>query len=311
MATNNATNSAGILITTFTNSGTWTKNSRTTVVDVIVNNGGQGGASGRQGLTGQASGGGGGGNSGGYLWMALPASAFASSETVTIGNGGTGALGQTSTSTNGISGSLGGQSTLGNIGFSVANSSLAIALGGTTSIGNGGVGLAFNSTNPGAFAFGINGILATFTTRTAGNGSNTTSSTAGPLQSEYWLGSIAAGGSGANAVTAQQAGNGASYVMIGSNSSTVYVAGGTGGIEGGSSINGGNGNPGIISHGFYVAGTGGGGGGGQSIGIVAGNGGVGGAPGGGGGGGGGSINGTTSGAGGMGGKGQVTIIEYF
>lgn len=307
MATNNAINNGGILMTTFTGSGTWSKNARTNVVDVYIWNGGSGGGSGRQG-TSTAAGGGAGGTPGCFIcYCSVPAGFFSTSETVTIGSGGSGGLTQTSTNSNGNPGSPGGLSILGNL---QASGTVGAAPGGTTTI----VSAPNNGANFNGAPFNrliASPMLGGTGSNASPNNSQGTAAIGSTFIANCFLGGGGGGGSGADTGAIRQAGNGGPIVTPGTYSgANTILAGGAGGIEGGT-INGGQGNPGLTTGGFVSAGTGGGGGGGQSAGLVAGNGGLGGAPAGGGGGGGGSINGTNSGAGGAGANGQITIIEYF
>lgn len=311
MATNNAINSIiGSKITKFTASGTWTKNVNTQSVEVIVWNSGAGGGSGRQGAT-TSSGGGAGGSAAGIVTWYGPALFLGSTESVTVASGGSGGLTQSSNLNNGNPGGASGQSSLGNI---LITPSLAQAGGGIT-------GTATTSTVSGAFFWNYSsvGILAT---PAGGNGGVSTGSTAqnnynGANQNTVYSQALpcgGGGGSGADAVTARQAGNGGTvnYLSYVANGTLVPIyTGGAGGIETGT-INGGNGTDATnTSGGIFYGGSGAGGGGGQKSGGSAGTGGNGGIPGGGGGGGGGSLSGTTSGAGGNGGRGEVWVIEYF
>lgn len=63
------------IFTQFTSSGTWTKDSRTKVVEVLIWGGGSGGGSGRRGTSGSSSGGGG-GSGAGSLHMVVPVDFF-------------------------------------------------------------------------------------------------------------------------------------------------------------------------------------------------------------------------------------------
>jgi hypothetical protein len=333
MATNNAINTGSLssgflytdgtgaitatanqITTKFTTSGTWTKNSKTQNITVICWNGGGGGGSGRQGTT-AASSGGGGGSAGAVLIYSGLASFFDASMAVTIGGGGAGGAGQTTPATNGIGGGASTITSLGNI-FVNPNGAAGGGGGGSTTSGTGG---QLQCLMIPVFNFTSGTTLSQFTGGSAGG--ITTSVTVSPQaisavidQFSQFIPQSGCGGSGANAVTAQQAGNGGTTFSFLDNSSganaTVLVAGGTGGISTGT-IGGGNGSNAIsTTGGRYCAASGGGGGGGMVAGT-AGTGGNGGIPGGGGGGGGGSITGTTSGAGGNGGRGELWVIEYF
>lgn len=294
VAYNNSVNNTQ-LITQFNSSGTWTMNPRTQTVRVIVWQGGGGGGSGAQGVTTLA-GGGGAGTMGAITDVTSPAQFFATSETVTIGAGGTGGAAATSVG-DGNAGGMSGVSSLGSI------IQTATASGGAA----GNTGTAFAGT-----AASIYNMWDALSAEPGGDGSNTTGANAlaiGPYTGQICPGA-GGGGSGANSATAQQAGNGASITS--GDSSITLVQGGAGGIETGT-INGADGvdNTTVTSGGLICGGSGGGGGGGQSTGLVAGTGGNGGFPGAGGGGGGGSLTGTDSGVGGNGGAGAVWVIEYF
>lgn len=299
------TANAGVLVTKYTANNTWSKNSKTQFITVISWNGGAGGGSGRQGSTTAAGGGSGGAPCGNSVWTFL-ASAFNSSETVTIGGGGAGGLTQGSAANNGNVGTIGSPTTIGNIRSGIVAS--GFGLGGTTTTAAGGVqtpSYILGSTN----AVQTNGPAG-------GDGGNTTGTngtvvTFGASANPIYSNGSGGGGSGADTGTARQAGNGGGIIMASNISSNVISAGGAGGIETGT-INGTDGNVSIsTTGGRYIGGTGGGGGGGQKSGGSAGIGGAGGIVGGGGGGGGGSIDGTTSGAGGAGARGELWVIEYF
>ena len=73
------------IVTTFTNSGTWSKAATTQTVDLILVGGGGGGKTGSTGSSGSAAGGSAGGDV--LLISGMPSSVFGSSETVTIGTG--------------------------------------------------------------------------------------------------------------------------------------------------------------------------------------------------------------------------------
>lgn len=298
---------AGVLITKFTASGTWTKNSKTQYITVIIWNSGSGGGSGRQGLTTAAGGGAGGSSGSNMVWTDL-ASSFNTTETVTISGTAAGGLTQASPTNDGNNGTLGSNSSLGNIScgnvassfgtkgvvtlttFPQANSSWLI-------LTNGATGSTAVTTVRGSNAAPGNATAYTWTSSNTGTNIKYVCTDGGPA-------------SGADSVTVRQAGTGSAIAQPGL-STLIASSGGTGGIETGT-INGGNGNNQITTTGGrYIGATGGGGGGGQSVGVVAGIGGNGGLPCAGGGGGGGSLNGTTSGVGGDGARGELWVIEYF
>lgn len=291
------------LVTIFTSSGTWTKNAKTQSVTIMAWNSGNGGGSGRQGLT-TAAGGGGGGAPGNSLITNAPAMLFNSSETVTISGTAAGGIAQASTSTNGIVGTSGGTTSLGNV-YSV-NSSTSIGAGGTTT----------TTAQPNAAtAYILSGPVGGSNPVTQGLGSNTTGTAGGSSQSSAtsnlnFQPSAGGGGGGADSGTIRAGGIGGNVNAPGTGVG-IITAGGTAGIESGT-INGGTGGNEIsTTGGRYVPASGGGGGGGQSAGAAAGTGGTGGTPGAGGGGGGGSLNGTNSGAGGIGARGELWVIEFF
>lgn len=306
--------SGGIAVTTFTSSGTWTKNANTEFVQIYGWCGGSGGGSGRQGVSTAASGGGAGGP-GSEFYYEASANFFGATETVTIGAAGIGGSAQSVANTDGNNGSDGGITTVGNVGINNAGSGPIYGIGGTDTQGDGG--------ESGFWLSVINRLyIVQETLLFGGDGSISSSSNAssagvllsGPSSNSWQptLGLCATGGgggAGADSVSPRQGGNGGSIVLP--NSGPSIIAGGLGGIESGT-INGTNGNTGATTTGGRIlGGTGGGGGGGQSSGVSAGTGGIGGTPGAGGGGGGGSLNGTNSGAGGNGGNGMVIIVELL
>lgn len=295
----------GMLVTKYTASNTWTINSKTQVVTVIAWNAGSGGGSGRQGSSTAASGGGSGAPGAFVMWTSLASSFNPAGETVTIGGGGAGGLTQATPATNGNPGTGGTASSLGNIKCGIVAN--PFGAGGTTSSGTAG------STQLSYIVSSSNTSIITQQATSAGSAgasSNSGGMTYSVNNASYTNGG-GAGGSGADSVTARQAGNGQGILIATSATADILSSGGAGGIETGT-INGGNGIDNIsTTGGRFIGATGGGGGGGQKSGGSAGTGGNGGAGGGGGGGGGGSIDGTTSGAGGSGGRGELWVIEYF
>ncbi len=301
MVTNNSINGSCI-VTQFTSSGTWTKHNMTKSVSIFATSGGSGGSSGRQGLTEQ-SGGGAGGNSGCFIFADnAPAFVFNSSETVTIGNGGSGGAPQTSTNTDGNAG----------------------ARGTTTSIGNI-IALQNNTDTPG----GINGVTANTVTglnfayyQTSTPVSNCFQGGSGQLvagvigasnDKNCFTGSAGGGGGGGRGASGSSQGRKGGAIVSSLDPTIVIVAGAGEGFAN-ADPNGDNGttfpSP---SGGFMATGAGGGGGAGHKsdIGNPAGNGGNGSGYGAGGGGAGGAINGVNSGTGGNGSGGLLYIIEFL
>ncbi len=287
-----------IKTTTFTTSDTWIPDPRTTLVIAYGWGGGSGGASGRQGLNTLAGGGAGGGSSTPF-YIYFPISFFNPlGETVTIGAGASGAVGQVSANTNGNAGSIATNSYLGNI--SQVSHNATPPPGGLT--GPTGTG------SPDGFGLFIIWVAGG---GSGGPGSNVDGGTPSGVTGGVPSTSVGGGGgAGADSGTERTGGNGGDITTP--DGLTILVAGGAGGVESGT-IDGGNGSNQLttLTGGLMCGASGGGGGGGQSTGLVAGNGGNGGFPGGGGGGGGGSFNGTTSGAGGNGADGLVIVIELF
>jgi hypothetical protein len=264
---------------------TWTKPAGAKAVHVALLSGGGGGGSGRKTPSGTAGAGGGGGMGGGYSERILQAGICGSTETVTVGAGGTGGATITTNpvgGTNGNPGVVGGNSSFGTLVVAFGGQPGA---GGTTTSGGGGA--ASNSTR------------AMFPGSTGGAGA---------------LAGGASGGTSGNSATGGGGGGGVAATPAAANGGT----GGTSGyfLAGGQAVlgiaPGGNGGTNINVAANQAAGGGGGGGGASSITGNAGNGGAGGSYGGGGGGGGASLLDVgNSGAGGAGASGIVVVTTYF
>jgi len=294
--------SAGVIITSFTADGSWTKNADTKWVQYYIWSGGGGGGSGAKGINNAAGGGGGGVSN--FLVGCADASFFASPEAITVGAGGTGGASRTVDTGVGNPGTDGGDSSIGT----------KIVVTGVGTAGLGGRITAVAVTPATGSSCGLGGFISIVGSAAALPSGAPTNPT--PL---FLCGSASGGGAGGNYTTAFTAnvsqGRAGAAISLGT---SVILAGGTAGTI--AAANGNNGADGSsVSPAAYITG-GTGGGGGACSGAVAGatsggNGGNGGTRGGGGGGGGGCLNsgGTTvgSGAGGNGGRGEVIIIEYL
>jgi hypothetical protein len=249
--------------------------------------GGGGGGSGRKGLaTTTARCGGGGGAAGAVVEFWALTTHLGSTESVTIGAGGTGGAAQTTNSTSGNNGTNGGDTTFAGVRAIGGND----GLGGTASAGTGGAttgnscvtGVAL-ANNPAGAAAGANGAFG-----------------GTPAATAFF--SPTGGGGGGGLVAANTNTAGGAGGAIGTAATITALAGGTAGASGGG--NGGNGNTG------RGVGTGGGGGGSNNAGA-GGRGGDGGGFGSGGGGGAAGTDGIgDSGAGGNGAPGYALIITY-
>lgn len=290
-----------IIVNKYTADDTWTKNVNTRWVEYYVWSGGGGGGGGSKGINN--SGGGGGGGVSNFLAGFADASLFASSETITVGAGGTGGGTQTTDSSVGNPGNNGGDSSIGS----------KIVANGTGTAGLGGRITAAAVTPATGSSCGLGGFVSI-----VGSAAALPSGTATNPTALFLCGAASGGGAGGNYTTgfgAPSPGRAGASISIGS---TVLLAGGTAGAV--AAANGNNGNDAsTLSPAAYITG-GTGGGGGACSGSVAGatsggNGGDGGIPGGGGGGGGGCLNsggtGVGGGAGGDGARGEVWIIEYL
>ena len=321
----------GMVTTDFTTNGTWTKNVNTTMVTIVLWDGGAGGGSGRQGAS-NAAGGGSGGTSGSGIMKVAQASIFGATETVVVGAGGVGGASQAAANTNGNNGTAGGRSYFGNISSQggVQNSAVYVNASSFAGIG-GGVGVVGKQGQPlfGHYGAGDNRghtslALATsvlwderdlLNNGTQGSPSLGISPTVGDLSERGGSlncthGQAGGAASGAQTVTVYAATAGVDVLTHGIYGN-ILVAGGIAGASGGA-VDGGNGGNGFITGGMICGGSGGGAGSGQvGAGGIAGDGGNGGFPSSGGGGGGGSLNGKVSGSGGNGGAGRVLVIETW
>lgn len=277
--------------------GTWTKDSRTKVVEVFAWGSGAGGGSGRKGTTALSCGGGG-GSCGGYAYYKAPATSFNTTENFVVGAGGAGGASQTATA-DGNPGIIGNVTTFGSVKALAGN----FGSGGTSATGGAGAAVASGGYN-----------IPTATGSAGGAGSTTVGGVGQVVGGSRIAANASSGGGGGCANTATERAGG-----IGGNNldfaAVVVLAGGTAGLES-TGINGGNGNVPLSTGGLFSGGTGGGGGGGYSVGAggatKGGTGGNGAVPGGGGGGGGGGIAAVAdSGAGGNGANGRIIVIEYF
>ena len=284
--------SADIQEFTSTGTSTWTKPAGAKLVYVLMFGGGGGGGSGRRRATlsvaTAAFGGGGGGGSGRTeLW--IPAVDLGSTETVTVGAGGTGGTARPTDDSSGFSGSSGGESLFGSWAYVRGGGN---GLGGSTtaaSSGSGGGGLAESAS--GSLSYSASG----------GGGTSAIGSTA--TRGGYRPGGGGGGGGFAAGITTGRSGG------IGGKGGSLFentTSSLGGGASGGAAEN--SGNNGSNSATYFVGGDGGGGGGSGA--TTAGAGGNGGYPGGGGGGGG-AGDGVNSGAGGIGGDGYVRVVTFF
>lgn len=282
-ATNKFITEDGLTVTdVFLTSGTWTKPTGASWMEVIAIGSGGGGGGGCGTSSGK---GGGGGGAGAYVKVRVEASDAGATETVTVGAGGAGGAGSATDT-----------ATAGTIGVDTTFGSLVTATGGTA-------GLApVAAAAPGASTAQNTVVEATYmvgstSTVGMGGGTGTTAGQAG-VSGFSILPTGGGQGGGNNGLTAFDGGAG------GSISGAITLAGGTAG----SASVGGAGTS--VTASSPQGGTGGGGGGAS---VNSGNGYAGGAGGdyGGGGGGGGSSEVATGGAGGAGGAGICVVITHF
>jgi len=290
---------AQTIVTTFTSSGTWTKDSRTKAARIIGWGGGGGGGSGRTRGDPVVRPGGGGGACQGIFDIHCPGAWLGSSETVTIGAGGAGGA-PSAAPNNGNNGTAGGVTSFGNLStYNAGGSSFGT---GGTSAGSSGADAPYVVTNGNGFQVpGAGGGAPTSGVGVDGGDSPSSSG----VGLGYAGGGAGGGGSVTGGGTGANGGRGGNIRTWAASPSTI-LAGGTAGTSG--AVPGaGNAASTVTSGGLFMTGTGGGG----SYGKIGSpdTGGAGGAPGGGGGGGGGGSS--ASGRGGAGADGQVIVIEYL
>ena len=271
----------------FTANDTWTKPTGAKMVHYLLIGGGGGGGAGRRSLQGNTLGGGGGGAGGGITAGYVDPAFLSSTETITIGAGGTGAV-DSADNTTGASGTAGGESSFGS--FIKARGGSA---GGGGSSSGGSAGAA---TTLASLFYGTNA-----STAAGAIGAASSAAPSNAAASVY----LPTGGGGGGARSSSTNGVGSKGGDIGQTNTGITsapaIAAGT------------NGPAGIRSQSSW-AGTGGGGGSMSSdnavhTGFSGGNGGL---YGGGGGGGSGAVNaagGST--AGGAGGAGIVIVTTFF
>lgn len=223
---------------------TWTKPANAVTVRRYLIGGGAGSGGGRRGASGSFRGGGAGGGGGGFSSDSNPATQFDTTETVTVGGGGTPGSQATANTTDGGAGGAGGDTSM-----------TATGTGGSTLTANGGAGGSGGSTSGGTGGAGGAG-----TTENGGTGANgnATSVNPGGSSSTKMAGAGGGGGWGIDASNVQVGGSygGASGGM-----------GGQWGVGAGNSANSNNGFDGhsatafILPDGVPMAFGGGGGGG--------------------------------------------------
>lgn len=275
---------------------TWTKPANAKLVYVVAITGGEGGGSGRRGLTLTYRGGGSGGG-GGLVWDALfPASELGTTETITIGTGGAGGAVQTADNTDGNPGSQGTATYFGgtNNNAKLIAAPLSAFFNGPPSGG---------STNSVDNSGGLSGQGYPYVSSAGGQGGADGETTGG--ENASW-GSSAGGGGGGLGVSNTTNGGGAGGAITTGKFALRVLGGGSAG--GSTSAQAGTAGTAGTTDGTSNLMFGSGGGGGS---YNGGTGAAGAAPGGGGGGGGGSTNGTNSGAGGNGAAGGCFVITYY
>ena len=284
-----------VLFTSFTASGTWTKDAGLKRVLVTCVGAGGGGGSGRQDIALTNRFGGGGGGGGAIVWRNISASDLTATVAVTIGAGGTSGAAQATISTNGNNGGAGGNTSFGALVVAAGGS---FGGGGTSITGAAGAGGAVASCTPSFGPYALAGSPGSIGT-TINN---------------------AAGGNGLNGSTACPGGGGGNGINTANTSGTSVNTGGNvyqNGILIAGPVSGASPN-GVANQSLFLSfsntlndavgiGTGGAG---NNNGATP-NGGNGGNYGAGAGGGCGTLNGTSSGAGGVGGTGLCIVMEIY
>ncbi len=282
---------------------TWSKDPKAKIIEIYVWGAGSGGGAGRASGLAEGRSGGGSGSSGAMSYAKFFPTQLLTTETITVGQGGTGGAAVLANN-NGIDGTIGGTSGIGALnGANISAPNKLFATrggaggGGTTTGGTAGSATSLGATFPAVV--GVAGNIA------SPNGAN-----ANTFNDDRCLGS-AAGGS----ISAGNACGRGGHVTNGVGSGTIGIARTyrftptsadvSGGTAGTIATNAGNGSSGF--NGSGIAGGCGGAGGGS--GLIGGAGGKGGWPGGGGGGGGAGV--TNSGKGGDGANGAVIIITHY
>lgn len=272
----------------YTANSTWTNPSPSTPRRVFVRlvGGGGGGGSGRKGNAGTIRTGGGGGGGAAVIEFWALTTELGSTESVTVGAGGTGGASQATDATN------------GNPGLDGGNSIFA----GTTAVG-GSYGFGGTTTTGTAGALTANAsVIGVDTASSAAGGAAGANGVAGAAAAAVLFHAPTGGGGGGGLDASNTNRAGGAGGNMGTAASTTLINGGTAGATGG-----GNGGDGLAGRG---SGTGGGGGGTSSAGA-GGNGGNGGGFGSGGGGGGAGTSAVgNSGKGGDGAPGYILVITY-
>jgi len=287
-------NEPKVNVQTFTANGTWVKPPGAMYSKGFMIGGGGGGGSGRRGATSSGRAGGGGGAGGGVRFFECPASFFGSTESVTVGAGGTAGAAITADSTSGSNGVDGGYSSIST--YYVGGGSKGFG-GGTGATGTGYSG-------PWCGPTGVT--WGNFAPGASSGGAGSLGTPSPPTGTDHITPTGGGGGGGIDGSNNQYAGaTGGGYADGLSRTNWLFATNPTLGAAG--TVGGGNGGAGSTILGYVGLG---GGGGGSNASGVGGTGGAGGSYGGGGGGGAGSPNGSNSGAGGAGGGGIVVVVTF-